>query len=234
MMTMDGENLIRIKNDLKALREARTWETVGIVQQTRTVKALQDAERALAQDIIKLRDDEAGEFAKLINGANGAYVDLGAFIQAMNPYGDEPVHFPDLTFDDTRDRNDLYKLWRDRRIEVAGWLQQYHASNPKESSDTEMTLAGRRECFYWDFRFPDVVDSRDLEETLFKDGADPTHKQVIGYTDEGIEPRGGQMLNLQIVKAMRIPFVYRQKGAGRNGRVLVGHIVIGYEGAGGA
>jgi len=149
-----------------------------------------------------LAEDET----KLLNGANTNYYKLSEFIEAMNPYGGQAIIFPDLDFASTDDRLKIADLRAKKGIEVAGWLRGYHSQKPKKSSDEEMTLVDEAQCFYWDFRYPD----------------DPTHA-------EGAEPpHGGEMKNLQITKAIRIPFVYRREDA----LLLLGHILIGYEGAG--
>jgi hypothetical protein len=142
----------------------------------------------------------------LLNDANDNYYKLSEFIQAMNPYGGQAILFPDLAFQSTAQRTDLTTLQSERGIEVGGWLRSFHAQNPKSSSDEEMNVAERHQCFYWDFRFPD----------------DPTPNAA------GTIQHGGAMKNLQITKAIRIPFIYRRADA----TLLLGHILIGYEGAG--
>jgi len=148
----------------------------------------------------------ANDPTALLNDANDNYYKLSEFIQAMNPYGGQAIIFPDLGFTNTADRTKLTELREQRGIEVAGWLRASHSQNPKSSSDTEMTIADKTQCFYWDFRFPD----------------DPTHN------DGDPVPPGGEMRNLQITKAIRIPFVYRRADT----TLLLGHLLIGYEGAG--
>jgi hypothetical protein len=143
----------------------------------------------------------------LIQAAGDNYDVISTFIRGMNPYGEQPVMFPNLSVDDDEEYEDLAE-WASRGVEVAGWLRKNYAGDAKEESDATMTLAQKHECFYWDFRFPD----------------DPTPD------GSGNVPKGGPMRNIQITKAIRIPFVYRQA---TSGQLLLGHLVIGYEGAGG-
>jgi hypothetical protein len=153
----------------------------------------------------------AAELQNEIRYAGGRYGRIDDFIRAMSPYGTQVIAFPNLQFATTSDLTDLTALRDERGVEVAGWLRKKHAGDPSESSDERMTLAEKQQCFYWDFRFPDDPEPNDL------DGGDP--------------PKGGRMLNVQVTKAMRIPFVYRQAGTGQ---LLLGHILVGYEGAGSA
>src|SRR4051794_36293201 len=102
---------------------------------------------------------------------------------------------PDLRFDDTSERTDLLAMKRERNIEVAGWLRANDVGNPKASSDSEMSLRDKQECFYWDFRFPDVSDTHELESSLIAGGIADV---VTGSTPRGEEAKGGQMMNLQI------------------------------------
>jgi hypothetical protein len=219
-----------VMNALRSLLNSQPSEPAGVVERMRPVTDMQLEEAELAEHINALESGRPEEFRALIDDATGRYVDLGRFIQAMNPYGAQVVLLPDLKFDDSSDRTDLLALKRDRNIEVAGWLRANDVSNPKASSDSEMTLRVKQECFYWHFRFPDVADTSELENAL----ADGGNADVVtGITARGEEAKGGQMMNLQITKAIRIPFIYRQYQEGRNGRLLRGHLVIGFEGAGG-
>jgi hypothetical protein len=213
---------------LRYLLKARPTEPVGVVEPPRSVNQTQRELAELADSINALEMSRSDDFRALIDGANGTYVDLGRFIQAMSPYGGELIMFPDLRFDDSTDRTDVSALKRDRNIEVAGWLRSNDVGNPDWSSDSEMSLRDKQECFYWDFRFPDVADTNEVEASLV---ASQVSSLVVG-NPRGEIPKGGQMMNLQITKAIRIPFLYRQNGEGRNGRLLRGHLVIGYEGSG--
>lgn len=145
---------------------------------------------ALAADPGALKGDAATKYEQITE-----------FIKALNPYGEEVVAFPSLEFENTAQRVDLANL-HGRGIDVAGWLRHSHSEDPMSSSDMEMMLANKDQCFYWNFRFPD----------------DPA----------GADPKGGDMKALQITKAIRIPFIYRRGDQ----KLLLGHIVIGYEGAG--
>jgi hypothetical protein len=147
------------------------------------------------------------DLAELTTAAGSRYNALATFIRTMNPYGEQVIAFPDLALAGAAEITDLTVLREERGIEVAGWLRKSHAGIPMESSDADMTLADKQQCFYWDFRFPD----------------DPTPV-------DGVVPKGGASRNLQITKAIRIPFVYRQS---TSGKLLLGHMLIGYEGAGG-
>jgi hypothetical protein len=139
--------------------------------------------------------------------ANGNYNEVIKFIREMNPYGDQVIAFPKFDFTSNFDRTDIETLADDKGIKVAGWLRRKYAQAAEQSSDMEMSLADKNQCFYWNFRYPD----------------DP---KVV---DEENPPKGGEMMSLQITKAVRIPFVYRRS---KDGTLLLGHIVIGYEGAG--
>jgi hypothetical protein len=152
-------------------------------------------------------DLSPADLAELTTAAGSRYNVLATFIRAMNPYGEQVIAFPDLALAGAAETTDLTTLREERGIEVAGWLRMAHAAAPVESSDMDMTLEDKQECFYWDFRFPD----------------DPTPV-------DGVVPKGGESRNLQITKAVRIPFVYRQA---TTGKLLLGHLLIGYEGAGG-
>ena len=154
-----------------------------------------------------MTDLSAGDLAELTGAAGSRYNTLATFIRAMNPYGEQVIAFPDLELAGAAEITNLTGLREERGIEVAGWLRKSHAAVPMESSDMDMTLENKQECFYWDFRFPD----------------DPT---PVG----GTVPKGGDSRNLQITKAIRIPFIYRQANTGK---LLLGHLLIGYEGAGG-
>jgi hypothetical protein len=158
---------------------------------------------ALADEVTQLL---ANDPTALVSDASTKYNQITSFIRAMNPYGEQAIAFPSLAFANSAQRVDLANL-KDRGIEVAGWLRLHHSEHPASSSDMQMTLADKAQCFYWDFRFPD----------------DPSH------ADGAPIPKGGEMKNLQITKAIRIPFVYRRA----DGVLLLGHILIGYEGAGG-
>ena len=129
------------------------------------------------------------------------------FIRGMNPYGEQPVMFPNLSVDDDEEYKDLAEVGlqgrRGRRV-APQELRRRCQGGERRHDD----VAQKQECFYWDFRFPD----------------DPTPDGA------GNVPKGGPMRNLQITKAIRIPFVYRQA---TSGQLLLGHLLIGYEGAGG-
>jgi hypothetical protein len=169
---------------------------------------------APGQPPVRLSDHEQavsalskGDLAELTAAAGSRYNVLATFIRDMNPYGEQVIAFPDLALAGASEATNLAVLREERGIEVAGWLRKAHASEPVESSDMNMTLENKQECFYWDFRFPD----------------DPS-------PIDGVVPKGGESRNLQITKAIRIPFVYRHASTGK---MLLGHLVIGYEGAGG-
>jgi len=151
-----------------------------------------------------LADAEARD--TLVTEATTNYYKLSEFIQEMNPSGGDAIVFPDLAFASSDDRLKLEKLRAERGVEVAGWLRAYHADKPKSSSDLEMTLPEKVQCFYWDFRYPD----------------DPAKENLTDPTTVG------ELKNLQITKAIRVPFVYRRPDK----QLLLGHILIGYEGAG--
>jgi len=142
------------------------------------------------------------ELAELKAAASTSYDQITKFIRDMNPYGKDVIAFPPLPIDGAFNLKNITELREKTGIKVAGWLRKNYSDHAELSSDMEMTLAEKNQCFYWDFRFPE----------------DPTED----------EPNGGEMMNLQITKAVRIPFVYRRD----DGKLLLGHIVIGYEGAG--
>jgi hypothetical protein len=163
---------------------------------------------------VKLADHEQAvsalsedDLAELTGAAGSRYNTIATFIRGMNPYGEQVIAFPDLALSGAAETTNLTALREERGVEVAGWLRKAHAADPVESSDMDMTLENKQECFYWDFRFPD----------------DPTPVN-------GVVPKGGESKNLQITKAVRIPFIYRHESTGK---MLLGHLVIGYEGAGG-
>lgn len=152
-----------------------------------------------------LEDDQASPM--LLSPANDNYYKLSEFIQAMNPYGGQAILFPDLEFASSIDRTDIETLQQKLGIQVAGWLRRSYAQKPKSSSDEEMNVAERQQCFYWDFRYPDDPETKDAHGNI---------------------QHGGEMLNVQITKALRIPFIYRREDK----TLLLGHLLIGYEGAG--
>jgi hypothetical protein len=195
-MPLSAEHLKELRRKLIDQREP-SWKAPTPTQPP--VK-LADHERALSAL-------SAAELAELTTAAGSRYNTLATFIRSMNPYGEQVIAFPDLALAGDAEITNLTALREERGIEVAGWLRAAHAADPVESSDMDMTLENKQECFYWDFRFPD----------------DPTPV-------DGVVPKGGESRNLQITKAIRIPFVYRHAN---DGRLLLGHLVIGYEGAGG-
>jgi hypothetical protein len=144
----------------------------------------------------------AADMAELKGKASTSYDQITKFIRDMNPYGKDVIAFPPLPIDGAFDLTNISELREKTGIKVAGWLRKNYSDQAELSSDMEMTLAQKNQSFYWDFRYPE----------------DPTDA----------EPNGGEMMNLQITKAVRIPFVYRRD----DGKLLLGHIVIGYEGAG--
>ena len=126
------------------------------------------------------------------------YQGLGAFIGANNPYAPEDkVELPDLTTN-----------LAGQGVQFAGWLRDVMPEDPIVSSDGEMTIDEKRQCFYWDVRHPDIADPAN---------ADPAKRN------------GGDVINYQIAKVIRIPYTYVRK----DGKTLRAHLLIGFEGAGG-
>jgi hypothetical protein len=217
-------------DDFISLARSVAGQAYGLVAR---IPAAPQTMQQLQAALEALPEDQRKELLTKLRDASSDYEGLGRFIKGMNPYGDTIIYFPSLAMNDTGERADLIKLRRDKGIEVAGWLQTHHEGRPMESSDFDMTLAEKHQCFYWDFRFPDMLAANEF------DGRAPS--------DNVGDPKGGQLHNLQIAKAIRIPFLFQQTGnpavnpgatpeqlARRRGRLLVGHLVIGYEGAGGA
>jgi hypothetical protein len=149
-----------------------------------------------------LAADVAANKAALTQAALGSYDNVGRFITALLPYGTEVVYFPNVSAPDEARRSPA-ALLEDRGIQVAGLHRAKHSADAVSSSSAEMTVMEERECFYWDFRFPD----------------DP----ALTASETG------DMLNLQITKAMRIPFVYRRPS---DGKLLTAAVVVGFEGSG--
>src|SRR2546422_234194 len=92
---------------LQSLLNSQPGEPVGVVERARPAIEMQREEAELAERLNALESSRPDDFRALIDGANGMYVDLGRFIQAMSPYGSELVMLPDLKFDDTSERRDL-------------------------------------------------------------------------------------------------------------------------------
>jgi hypothetical protein len=148
-------------------------------------------------------DVEANKDA-LTTQAMGSYDSVGTFITAMLPYGSEVVFFPNVDFNAATDDPSPDKMYTERGIQIAGLHRARTAADPDQfSSSLEMTVKEEHECFYWDFRFPD-------DPSLAAD-------------------KSGDMQNLQVTKAIRIPFVYRRPG---DKKLLTGALLIGFEGSG--
>ena len=131
------------------------------------------------------------------------YDAVGKFITALLPYGSHIVYFPNVGVPLPPERTPE-KLKADRGILVAGLLRSKHKDDPVlSSSSAEMKVMDENQCFNWDFRFRD-------DPTL---DADKT----------------GDIQNLQVTKAMRLPFVYRREP---DGKLLVAAVLIGIEGSG--
>ena len=186
--------------------------------------------KLVAQDLREVlapldEGDKRTLLADALQPLNRAYTDIGTLIEQLNPYGLQTVMVPNFKAVLTSDLTDVTALAANHGIEVAGWLQANIANaNPMVSSDKDMMAQDKVQSFKWPFRFPDklsTLEREDLTKTDVVPGNAPTRDNIV---------------ELQITKAVRIPFIYRQSGPGVppevEGRLLLGHIVVGYEGAG--
>ena len=186
--------------------------------------------KAVAQDLRQLLasldpTDRRQLVVDALQPLNSSYAEIGLIIEQLNPYGLQTFMTPDFAAARGSDLADVKALGAAHGIEVAGWLQAHVANvNPMVSSDNDRMAQDKVQSFKWPFRFPD-----DLSELRQPDLIDT--KDVPANA-----PQRRDVIDLQITKAVRIPFIYRQSGDGVppevEGRLLLGHIVVGYEGAG--
>jgi hypothetical protein len=162
----------------------------------------------------------------LTQAALNMYPQLALFLQNMSPYGLDVVMMPDLNAAAGANLKDLAALNKTFGIQVAGWLQASTHENPMASSDAAMGKMDIAQSFQWELPFPDDLTALVTEP-------------------DGTIHRPPPVTTRQITKAIRIPFIYRHdrnaapptavqvaQGHLLEGQLLLGHIVIGFEGAG--